>query len=341
MCPPAATLHLKKVNSKKPDENQHSVPKFLLQNFSVPLKPAQVMVFDKQDERTFAANISKISCERAYYDIEVGELLLSMERSLQNIGSTTSKIIRSVIETEQLPGPDSTERFLLSLFTAVQFLRVPNVRGNISSWNELLKQKLCSIRAQDADVERLTSMRKDEAKLISMGLLGKVSEFVPFFYYKTWMLYKTSKQTPFFIADNPVTLQNQREAEFPYGNLGVAVEGIEIYMPLSDQLSLGILCPTHDVEIHKLNQKFSAEWRRRPEVLAKLGNRATYLDDLVEGVTTGRAVPIPPEVVLNLNSLQAYFSSRFVYCTHDCFDPVREMIRKNPLVKAGPQYSAL
>src|SRR5688500_15068026 len=99
------------------------------------------MVFDKQDERTFAANISKISCERAYYDIEVGELLLSIERSLQNIESTTSKIIRSVIETEQLPGPDSTERFLLSLFTAVQFLRVPNVRGNISSWNELPKQK--------------------------------------------------------------------------------------------------------------------------------------------------------------------------------------------------------
>jgi hypothetical protein len=126
---------LKKDNSNKP-EDQHSVPKLLLKNFSVPLKPNQIVVFDKQDERTFRTNIRNISSERAFYDIEVGKLSLSMDRSLQNVESTTSTIIRSLIETEQLPGPDSTERCLLSLFVAVQFLRVPNVRTQISSMKE-------------------------------------------------------------------------------------------------------------------------------------------------------------------------------------------------------------
>jgi hypothetical protein len=37
----------------KLDENQHYVPRLLLGNFSVPLKQTQVMVFDKQTEKTF------------------------------------------------------------------------------------------------------------------------------------------------------------------------------------------------------------------------------------------------------------------------------------------------
>ena len=128
-----------------------------------------------------------------------------------------------------MPKSDSDERRLLSIFVAVQFLRVRNVRLTITVMNDVLRQKLQSIGAPAADVERLTSMGKNEAKIISMDLLGQVSEFVPFFESKTWMLLKTSKQDPFFISDNPVTLQNKKDFGF-YGNLGLRVEGIEIYM---------------------------------------------------------------------------------------------------------------
>ena len=173
-----------------------------------------------------------------------------------------------------------------------------------------------------------------------MDLLGQVSEFVPFFENKTWMLLKTSKQDPFFISDNPVTLQNKKDFGF-YGNLGLRVEGIEIYMPLSNQLSLGIFCPSHEEEITKLHQKFSAIRQKQPEAAALLGDRATYLADLMRGISTGAAISIPHDTVLNLNSLQVRFSSRFVYCTCDCFDLVREMIKTDPRVKFGPQLSFL
>jgi Protein of unknown function (DUF4238) len=68
---------------KKSDENQHYVPRLLLKNFSVPLKRDQLMAFDKQAEKTFLANITKISSEKGFYDIEVGDLIHSMEGSLQ------------------------------------------------------------------------------------------------------------------------------------------------------------------------------------------------------------------------------------------------------------------
>ena len=326
--------------SIRADQNQHYVPQTLLRHFSVPLKRKQIIVFDKQEERTFSTNIRNVSSEKAFYNIDVGDQSLTMEGSLRSVEDSTAKINSTVIETEQLPKAESIERLLLSIFVAVQFLRVKNLRTTITATNDLLKQKLQSIGTAEADIERLTTMGEEDAKIVSMRMLEQTSQFVPLFYYKPWILLKTTKGNPFFISDNPVTLQNERDFGL-CGNLGLGVEGIEIYMPLSSQLSLGILCPIHEKEIISLHEQFSDVRQRRPEIVEQLGERAAWCDNLRSGIGTGAAIPTPPEVVLNLNSLQVYFSSRFVYCTNDSFDLVREMIRKNPRVKAGPPLPQL
>jgi Protein of unknown function (DUF4238) len=332
---------LTRSSSKTAADNQHYVPQFLLKNFSVPLHHNQIMVFDKHSEKTFSANIRNVSSEKGFYDLEIGDLTYTLEDALKHLEDSTAKIIKAVMETEELPKPDSIERYVLAAFVAVQFLRVKSARIRIRSMNDLLKQKLHCIGASGADIERLTRMEEDESKIISMKMLERIpDEFVPFFYHKTWIVLKTTSDNPFFISDNPVTLQNRKDSGL-YGNLGLGVEGVEIYMPLSKQLSLGILCPSHEEKVNKVHQQFSDLRQRRPEIIAKLGERATWLNDFNTGIKSGAAIRIPPEVALNLNSLQVYFSSRFVYCARDKFDLVREMIRDNPLVKAGPPMPQL
>jgi hypothetical protein len=98
---------------------------------------------------------------------------------------------------------------------------------------------------------------------------------------------------------------------------------------------------THGEQITKLHEQLSGIRARQPEATRLLGDRARYLDDLMNGINTGAVIPIPTETVLNLNSLQVCFSSRFVYGASDCFDLAREMIKKNPAVKTGVQPSFL
>jgi hypothetical protein len=59
------------------------------------------------------------------------------------------------------------------------------------------------------------------------------------------------------------------------------------------------------------------------------------------GITEGRAVPTKSENVMNLNSLQVHYSSRFVFSTTDDFKLIEEMLRDNPAVKDGPKMEII
>ncbi|MBI5114870.1 DUF4238 domain-containing protein [Candidatus Poribacteria bacterium] len=68
-------------------------------------------------------------------------------------------------------------------------------------------------------------------------------EFVPDFLGKERVLFETTRKHPFFISDNPIVLQNEMN-QGPYSGLGVAAPGIEIYLPISSTLCLGLFCPS-------------------------------------------------------------------------------------------------
>jgi hypothetical protein len=50
-------------------------------------------------------------------------------------------------------------------------------------------------------------------------------------------------QDDVYISDNPVVMHNPRTFG-PYGNIGIAVPGIEIYFPLSPEVVLAYFCPS-------------------------------------------------------------------------------------------------
>src|SRR5581483_5561085 len=59
----------------------------------------------------------------------------------------------------------------------------------------------------------------------------------PLIFSKSWILYSTTSADPFFIGDNPVTLDNSTYGPDVPGSLGLASTGVEICMPLSSTLS--------------------------------------------------------------------------------------------------------
>lgn len=316
--------------------NQHYVPQFLLRHFAAPLKASQIAVFDKQEGSFFITNIRNVCAEAGFYDLQTGKGEFTMESSFTHLETKAGAVIKRVLTQERLPAVDSEDRAILAIFVAVQFLRVKAARIRVSDMNELLKLKLESIGAAQADIDRFTTLPEDEPKLISMGLLEKIEEFVPFFFFKTWLLMKTTNKAPLLISDNPVTLKNNKTFGV-MGNLGLGVEGIEIYMPLSSNFSLGILCPSHEEQFTKIYERYDHLRHVHPEVRSKMGHRDTFSDEFMAGMKYGTSINMVPENALHLNSLQVAFSTRFLYGSRDLFDVAREMIRNNPAFKTAPR----
>jgi hypothetical protein len=101
-------------------------------------------------------------------------------------------------------------------------------------------------------------------------------------------------------------MHNARPATL-YGNIGLAVPGIEIYLPLSGQLALGMLCPSIRQEAQAaLDRANQATALPEPIAAAKarLGQFAKTL------ANSGTLALVAPNVD-HLNSLQVRTSARF------------------------------
>jgi len=60
------------------------------------------------------------------------------------------------------------------------------------------------------------------------------------------------------------------------------------------------------------------------------------LEAIMRGLDEGKAVTIPASSVIHVNSLQVYFSARFVCSISDHFYLVRQMIADDPAHRKGP-----
>jgi hypothetical protein len=166
-----------------------------------------------------------------------------------------------------------------------------------------------------------------------------ISELAPYFYLKDWILFKAPKNTPFCLSDNPVTLQNFIDLS-PIGNLGLAVKGIEIYFPISSLYSLGMICKSYK---ELLDDNFA-----KIEFLKKLGfdpnldispERIENMKRYKICMESGIAFKSTRANVINTNSLQVIYSSRFIFSNNDDFSLAKEMIKIHPEFRQSPKLT--
>lgn len=228
-------------------QNQHYVPKLMLRNFLSNEEKEQVTVFDKATQKVFTPNIAGIMAERRFHDFQVSEdYIASFEQTAGRIESALVPTYRRVLD-ERCLNHSAKEQADLAMLVAFQFLRTRRQRDRFVEMEKLIGAKLKQMGGKLEDLEGLEGyepLTEDHVKHQHVSFMAEgIREFTNLIGSKHMMLMSAAPGRDFYISDNPVVLHNSQDFG-PYGNLGLSVRGIQIYLPLSHDLLLACLCPS-------------------------------------------------------------------------------------------------
>jgi hypothetical protein len=314
---------------------QHYVPQFLLKQFKSGKKP-QVWVFDKTTGKTFRTHVKNVASEKGFYNFRFRGNELTIEPSLADIETHAAKIIKDIVGKNSISDILEDEKLFLSHFFALQFVRTKQHRQLFRDLAETLGN---SFRQRGGDTSQIKDYIEVDDKTLKMHGIRSVlksEEYAPYFLNKSWVLFKTTKSHPLFISDNPVTLQNMVD-HGPYGNIGLAVRGIEIYFPLSKTLTLGMFCQSHEENFRKTYEKYKLIMQINPKLGSSMIRDSAFIYQIMNGFEKKETVSYNIENVNNHNSLQVFYASRFVFSSKYDFSLALKMIHDNPELKAGPK----
>ncbi|KFN46430.1 DUF4238 domain-containing protein [Arenimonas metalli] len=314
---------------------QHYVPKFLLRNFGLGKKD-QVWVFDKKLGRSFNTNAKNIASESRFYDFEVGGDEHSLESALSYVETRTKPVIEKILSRDSTASLNAEERGTLAAFLSIQLLRTRAFRAQWEEFPLLLRRKVEAMKlevAPGSEMEELIrSPSENQVKVDSARMLLRAPEdYGPHFLDKHWFVARTTPAHPFWIGDNPIALQNQTERG-PYGNLGLGVPGIEIYLPLSSTRALGMWCPSLAAKFAEGAANIRTLPRHLVERVARKPDRMLAIDECLR---TEGGLDYEPMTVMNFNSLQVARSERYLVSPTQDFSLAQRMISDHPEYRTG------
>jgi hypothetical protein len=319
---------------------QHYVPKFLLRNFGVGKKD-HVWVYDKQTGRSFQTNAKNVASENRFYDFDIDGKTYSLESGLSGIESNAKPVIETILRNDSVLAVEAHDRGVLASFLAVQFVRTKAFRMQWAEFPRILRKKVESMGSTVAPGSQAEALiqepTENQIKIdTTRMILDAPKTYGPHFLDKVWFLAKTTNSHPFIISDNPVSLQNHIDMG-PYGNLGLAVRGIEIYLPLSSTRALAMWCPslaTQIVEAAKTIRRLSSS------VLAAHIKDPDGILAMNTAIRAGSTLMYEPQHVMNFNSLQVGRSERYLFSAKNDFSLADRMIGDHPHLRAGQRLEA-
>ncbi len=339
-------------------QNQHYVPKFVLRQFLADAANERVNVYDKHDDRSFVTSIKNIMAERRFNEFAFDDdYIASFEPVACGAEEQVLPAYREVIAERRLNGTPE-QKAALAVFLAFQFLRT---KANRDQWLAMEEEVVKLVegsggRMQDMqgweDWQPATedSLKREHLTSIQ-SRIGEVSQIIGL---KDFLLMEAAPGTSFYLGDNPVVLANSRDFG-PYGNIGLAVDGIEIYMPLSADLLLCAWCPSHLSEIREglpnAKRKCEAEALQRVmrgeldatgmrQVLEEFAVKAQPQEELLCLSAEGRPVSSSSANMDYYNSLQTSGAYRYVISRDGDFDLARRVNRENPHLRRGRRMKA-
>jgi len=306
--------------------NQHYVPRMLLRGFTTPGSSKQVHAFDKRTGNSFTCAIESIAAEPGYYDLGA----MSLDNAMTRADGEASKIIRRLRERSSVAGMNQYDRGMLAMFVVLQILRT---RGFQEGYRHIGHSALDEIKRRgltppEGWAAQLTP--ENERREYLRVIPGFVKGFMPHILNKDMLLLKTDRTVPFCISDNPVALNNTVNPSDGFlGTIGLAVRGIEIFLPISTTLTLAYYCPS-------IGQMYEAERWRLQRMGGFINESAfTYL----QSRDTGKALVLNTDNVRFQNSLQIHNAERFVIACRDDFADAADMVRRIPEARFGPRVT--
>ncbi|MCH7888436.1 MAG: DUF4238 domain-containing protein [Proteobacteria bacterium] len=320
---------------EKKAETQHYVPIFLLKKFCV-LGKNQVWVFDKHNDNTFRTNIKNIASELNYNVFDLSDYTVDAEPIFTFIENETAPVVQKIIDRENLSDLTPLEHAKIATLVIIQFFRTRQFREMTLFLNETLVNKIRQIGGDPSQVQDFIELDENSIKLMTARFVLKFEEFVPAILDKNWILFKTKRNKFFYLSDNPVTLHNDNDLR-PYGNLGLAVPGVQIYLPISKLLTLGFWCPSILGKAHENYRHVHALRGHLPlrAAYSNLGVIITKFEALISAIRSGQPVTCTHDNVTFMNSLQVTFSHRFVISCNNDFTLPKKMIEDNSEYRRG------
>ena len=322
----------------------HYVPEFILNNFA---PSGKVCVFDKHTLKEFKLPPRRAMGERDYNNVRMDDVVVSFENRFTHIENLAAPIISEIIKTKTLDSLDAMDVAKLHLFVVVGLMRSKSRRLDQDLVvNEVRK------RWPEAQLnphpERISDL--ELAKLAALkATFDGLEELAKPLALKHLMLMVRDCKDNLYISDNPLVMHDERSFG-PYGNIGLAVPGVEIYYPLSPNDVLAYLCPTSMKNIEdkqaEAEKYASSFFSRRMLSLTGISQADTLtLANLREEIQRGknhyhlmkdkRLVPMDAQNVLYLNSLQVSSSHRFIAAAKPDFQFAKRAIHERPHWKEG------
>ncbi|HEY0414299.1 MAG TPA: DUF4238 domain-containing protein [Allosphingosinicella sp.] len=166
---------------------------------------------------------------------------------------------------------------------------------------------------------------------------------------KDFLLAEAAPERSFYLGDNPVCLNNARDFG-PYGNIGLAVPGIEIYLPLSSDLLLCAWCPSVLDELRRTHAEGKAS--RRAEALAavtagrvspaqmralleQMRPAEEWIETLLQNAAEGQPIESNDDNMDYYNSLQTSYAFRYIVCQNGDFGLAKKHNNEFPQFRRG------
>jgi hypothetical protein len=319
-------------------KKQHTVPRFLLDHFGFGKKnkKRRLFTFDKQNGREFQQSVFDATTRNRFYNISDHPEKASLEPILCTYETKAAPIIKKIITANNISCLSEDEQIIIATFTAVQRARSFGELQRINHIISAVSGKFEAIGASPEQIEKeLGSEDSSERKTLFLKMILDQNDVITHLMNKSWVLYETCNNNPFYISDNPITLYNDIDMGF-YGNLGVGLKGIQIHLPISTRLTLAFTCPS--IAERAIKSK------RQVEQMSKMNSQILHMikspSELVkygEAYETGVPMKQTSENVRFLNSLQVTFSEQYVFSEKGDFSLVKEMIGNNESYKTGPR----
>ena len=307
-------------------------------------------MFDKHTDNIFQTNVRNIASQRSYYELEIDGEKVSLEENLTALEDTVASILDRVIREGSIANLVVSDRQWIALFAAVQFIRVEQFRVIARDLNKIQAEKITSMGGDPGEMQNFKRMNENDVKAFTVSFIPKGTElFSRLLLAKLWFLVPATHNDPFYISDNPVVRQNEQD-HGPYGNLGFASQGIEIYLPVSSTLSLGMVDPVifapagqayeNQKRLHAqlLTRRATTDGANYAEIDAALKAGEAEIQRMEKyrnALQNGSPVPYSAEVVIRLNSLQVSHAARFVMSCKCDFSLAQRMIRDNDGYRRG------
>ena len=274
------------------------------------------------------STIHGVASENGFYNFKEQGEIFTLEFGFSEIEQAADTVVESIVSARSVGNLAQDDRVILADYLIKQLIRTRRSREDSKAMLLTLEKALegrgFPLREAFPDYEPLTEERVNQ---LSIDQLRDGSISPELLLDKGWMLLETTADYPFLTSDNPVGRSNYRaETEkWPRGSRGLRSPYVEIYFPLSPTLCLSLVSKEHMQEIWQGYQRLLAIERMRPEHAFELWETKATCEYMLDGLKSGEAHQVTPDMVVNINSVQCNDCMRQVYSAFPDFCLAKEM----------------